>query len=93
MASKQSQYRTIKHELIKTWTEQRGGVPARVHSTTDALRIKIGNDDPLCEPISWEKWFEIFDQNNSAFVYEQPGYSSKVVSRNGKEDTPAASPR
>ena len=92
MASRQSQFRTVKHDRITAWVARRHGVPARVRSTTDAIRIKIGNDDPRCEPISWEQWFEIFDGNNLAFVYEDPGYSSKVVARNGKEDTPVASP-
>lgn len=93
MGTTQSQKRTIKHEVIRQWAERRHGVPALVRTTTDALRIKLGNDEPQYEPISWEKWFEVFDANNLAFVYEEPGYSSKVVARNGKEDLPETSPQ
>ncbi len=81
-----SQKRTIKHDIIKQWAEARGGVPARVRTTLDALKIKIGNDEPTYEPISWDTWFSVFDEKSFAFVYEEPGYSSKVVARNGKED-------
>ena len=88
MGSKQSQKRTIKHDRIKAWAQSRGGVPALVRTTSDALRIKIGNDEPQYEPISWDKWFEVFDEKELAFVYEEPGLSSKVVRRNGTEDQP-----
>jgi hypothetical protein len=88
--STHSQKRTIKHDFIKQWAAQRGGVPARVRTTTDALRIKIGADEPSYEPISWDEWFKVFDEKEYAFVYEEPGFSSKVVARNGKEDTDEA---
>ncbi|MEI8256440.1 MAG: hypothetical protein WCJ30_12270 [Deltaproteobacteria bacterium] len=78
--------RTIKHDVIKGWAEKRGGVPARVHTTTDALKIKIGSDETTYEPISWDDWFSVFDEKEFAFVCEDPGYASKVVKRNGKED-------
>lgn len=88
--SHQSQKRTIQHERIKAWVERRHGVPARVRTTTDALRIKFGHDEPQYEPISWDEWFRVFDEHELAFVYEDPGYSCKVVRRNGQEDTPEA---
>ncbi len=78
--------RTIKHDVIKGWAEQHGGVPARVRTTTDALKVKVGHDEPTYEPISWDDWFSVFDEKEFAFVYEEPGYGSKVVKRNGKED-------
>jgi hypothetical protein len=76
-----SQLRTIDHAVIRRWAEHRKGEPARVRTTTDALRIKIGADEPYYEVISWEKWFEIFDANSLAFVYEDPGLMAKVVRR------------
>lgn len=85
--SKPSLKRTIRHDVIRAWAEKRHGVPARVRGTTDALAIKLRNDDPLYEPISWDQWFETFDQRGLAFAYEDPGYTCKVVRRTGKEDT------
>jgi hypothetical protein len=90
MSTKLSQKRTIKHEVVRAWAEARHGVPARVRTTTDAIRIKIGDDEKQYEPIAWDAWFEIFDAKEFAFVYEDPGYSCKVVARNGREDAPEA---
>lgn len=89
MSSTHSQNRTIKHDVIQQWAEARHGVPALVRTTVDAIRIKIGDDETQYEPIAWAKWFEIFDAKELAFVYESPGYTCKVVARNGKEDAPA----
>lgn len=79
-------HRTIKHDVIKGWAEARGGEPALVRTSNDALKIKIGGDEPHHEKISWDKWFELFDEKEQAFVYEEPGYLAKIVRRNGKED-------
>lgn len=78
--------RTIKHDVIKSWVEAHGGVPARVRTTSDALTVKIGTDEPTHDPISWEDWFSVFDDKEFAFVFEDHGYGSKVVKRNGKEE-------
>jgi hypothetical protein len=80
------QHRTTKHEVIRQWAEQHRGVPALVRTTMDALRIKIGEDEPSYEPITWEKWFEIFDANSLAFLYEEPGYMNKIVRRNERDE-------
>jgi hypothetical protein len=90
MGTKHSQLRTTKHEVIKAWAEAHGGVPARVRTTTDAIRVKIGDDEKQYEPIAWDAWFEVFDAKELAFVYEQPGYGCKIVPRNGHEDAAAA---
>lgn len=79
-------HRTIKHDVIKDWAAKHAGEPALVRTTTDALKIKIGDDEPSYEKVSWEKWFEVFDEKEFAFVYEEPGFLAKVVKRNGKED-------
>ena len=68
---------TIDHETIKTWVEERGGTPARIKGTGDSsgggvLRIDYpgySGEDTL-EPIEWEEFFEIFDQNNLAFLHQ-----------------------
>jgi hypothetical protein len=73
MASAQT---TRDHETIRRWAEERGGVPAIVKGTEGLLRIDFaeppsadGPDDSL-EQTTWDRWFQIFDENNLAFLYD-----------------------
>ena len=86
MASKQIWHRTLKHELIQRWAQAHSATPARVRSTTDALKLKIGSDERSWETISWDDWLKVFDEKEFAFLYEEPGFSNKIVKRNGTED-------
>lgn len=71
---------TTDHEEIKKWAEQRGGQPAIVRGTenkeegTGLLRIDFqgGGEgpDPSLQPISWEEFFQTFDERNLAFLYQ-----------------------
>jgi hypothetical protein len=69
---------TTDHETIRRWVEERGGRPARVKETGSngdrgILRIDYpgrGDDDAL-EGISWEDFFEAFEENNLAFLYQE----------------------
>ena len=68
---------TTDHDEIRRWVEERGGCPARVKDTG-------GGDDPgilridytgfsgqeSLEKISWDEFFEWFDKNGLAFVYQ-----------------------
>ncbi|MDP3276620.1 MAG: hypothetical protein Q8Q09_15590 [Deltaproteobacteria bacterium] len=93
MASGQVWFRTIKHENIRAWAASRSAKPARVQGTSDALKLKIGEDEKSWEEISWEDWLAVFDEKEQAFVYEKFGFSCKIVRRNGNEDlAPGASP-
>jgi hypothetical protein len=64
---------TTDHETIKRWAEERGGQPARIRGTGDGsgglLRLKF-TDDPDLEQISWNDFFEEFEKNNLAFLYQ-----------------------
>jgi hypothetical protein len=70
---------TQDHDEIRKWAESRGAVPADVASTesddqTGILRFefpkaKNANDSKLQE-ISWEDFFEKFDQSGLALVYQ-----------------------
>ena len=84
---------TTNHDEIRRWVEERGGHPAQVKGTekrgSALLRIDYpgySGEDTL-EQISWEDFFEIFDENNLAFLYQESteggGESrfSKFVSR------------
>jgi hypothetical protein len=69
---------TTDHDEIRRWVEQHGGTPARVPGTGDdngpgRLRIDFpaGAGEDQLEHISWEEWFQEFDENNLAFQYEQ----------------------
>jgi hypothetical protein len=75
---------TTDHKEIQKWAEQRKGTPARVAGTGDEsdaglLRINFpgGKEDTL-EEISWEEFFEKFDKNNLALLYQDKTASGKT---------------
>ncbi len=66
---------TTDHDEIRRWVEERGGRPARVAATGNGddpgiLRIDFGDEDEGLEEISWEDFFDAFDENNLAFLYQ-----------------------
>ena len=63
---------TTDHEEIRSWVEEREGHPARVEGT-NLLRIdyKGFSGEQTLEEISWDEFFEIFDENNLAFIYQE----------------------
>jgi hypothetical protein len=68
---------TTDHDEIRKWVEERGGRPATVTGTGDGddagiLRIDfpgVGDEDSL-EELSWDDFFEKFDEKNLAFLYQ-----------------------
>lgn len=84
--------RTTDREEIRNWVEERDGQPARVEGTEDEgegeglLRIDFTDDDSL-EPISWDEFFDDFEANDLALVYQEEtsegeeSYFAKLVSR------------
>jgi hypothetical protein len=85
---------TTDHETIRRWAQARGGVPARVRGTGNGddpgiLRIDFpgGAGEDQLEHISWDEWFEKFDENNLAFLYQdekadgEPSTFFKLVKR------------
>jgi hypothetical protein len=65
--------RTKDKEKIRTWAEKRDGEPARVAGTESLLRIDFprGNPEENLEKIRWEEFFEIFDNKDLTFLYEE----------------------
>jgi hypothetical protein len=63
---------TTDHDEIRQWAEARGGMPAVVEDT-DILQIDFGQDenDKSLQEISWEKFFEIFDDRGLVFLYQE----------------------
>jgi len=85
---------TIDHDEIKDWVEERGGFPAHVKRTGDEqdpgiLRIDFPgfSGEGTLERIEWDEWFEAFDANGLAFLYQdettsgQESRFNKLVSR------------
>jgi hypothetical protein len=87
---------TTDHDEIKRWAEARGGRPAAVSSTGSGndpgiLRIEFPgapqSDDDALEEISWDEWFEAFDANGLALIYQdqtsdgEESRFNKLVSR------------
>ena len=68
---------TTDHEEIRKWVEERDGNPARVKASAKGgggglLRIDypgFSGEDTL-EEITWEEFFEAFEENNRAFLYQ-----------------------
>jgi hypothetical protein len=84
---------TIDHDTIRHWVEKQGGCPAHVKNTG-------GKDDPgilridfpgfsgqqSLEKISWDTFFEYFDENELAFLYQDENRFNKLVSRDTVKD-------
>ena len=74
-----SSHTTTDHDEIRTWAEERGGKPSCVKGTgkkgdIGLMRIEFpgkphANDDKL-EEISWDTFFEKFDERKLALVYQ-----------------------
>lgn len=76
---------TTNHDEIRNWAEERGGKPACVEGTEDLLRIDFPDNDgdEDLEEISWEEFFEAFEENDLAFLYqdEEDSRFNKFVQR------------
>jgi hypothetical protein len=79
---------TTNHDEIRRWVEDRGGRPSHVTDTASRddegiLRVDFGDQDERLEEIGWQDWFDAFEENNLAFLYEPDGESrfNKLVSR------------
>ena len=99
MASSESKY-TADHETIRRWAEERGGKPAAVKGTSrsedDPGMIRLDfpgySGEGSLEEISWEEWFEKFDENDLMLAYqeetadgEQSNFN-KIVSREAAKE-------
>ena len=76
---------TTNHEEIKKWVEERGGNPARVKGTENKtspglLRIDYPgfSGEERLEEITWDEFFEGFDKNKLAFLYQDKTADGKL---------------
>ena len=80
---------TTDHDEIRRWVEQRNGQPARVKDTANPnsgiLRINYPgySGEEALEEIPWAEFFDIFEKNNLAFLYqdEEDSRFSKLINR------------
>ncbi|MDG5815366.1 hypothetical protein QA601_09765 [Chitinispirillales bacterium ANBcel5] len=87
---------TSNHRFIKKWVEERGGFPVLVpdeliaKEESGVIRILFpeDSDKEKYEPISWDKFFEKFDQAHLAFLCEKNSdghdHYYKLISINGE---------
>ncbi len=76
---------TIDHEIIRKWAEERQGHPAEAKDAgggneAGILRIDFGEAEPdlKLEPISWEEFFEKFEERGLAFLYQERTTDGKI---------------
>jgi hypothetical protein len=88
---------TTDHEEIRRWVEERGGKPACVKGTGSKgnpgmLRIDYPgySGEETLQEISWDEFFEAFEANRLAFLYQEETRSgaesrfSKLISRDSQ---------
>ena len=89
---------TIDHDEIRKWAEVRGGKPGTVKRTESdgeagLLRIDFPgySDAGSLEEMSWDEFFQKFDEKNLAFLYQDETSSGekscffKLISRDTAE--------
>jgi hypothetical protein len=76
---------TTDHEFIQRWVEERNGKPSRVIGTGGGedpgmLRIDFPgySGEGTLEEIPWEEFFEKFDENQLAFLYQEKTSSGEL---------------
>ena len=74
---------THDHAAIKAWTEERKGRPSRVAQEggdehSGILRIDFQEPDDKLEEISWEEFFEIFDNSKLEFLHQDKTAAGKI---------------
>ena len=93
---------TTDHDVIRKWTEERGGFPATVKETVEddkpgIIRIDYPgfSGEGRLERITWEAFFDSFEKNNLAFLYQEEvsgkkSRFSKLIDRDSNEETRSA---
>lgn len=75
---------TTSHDKIRKWVESRGGHPAAVKATRRAgspgglLRIDFDPKDDSLQELAWDEFFQAFDGNELAFLYQDKTSDGKT---------------
>jgi hypothetical protein len=85
---------TTDHQTIRNWAESKGGKPAavdRTHKEGDVGIVRImfpkaqqSEHESLVE-ISWDEFFEEFEQRQLALLYDEGSMFNKIVGRDTAE--------
>ncbi len=87
---------TTDHQVIRRWIETRKGHPSVVSAThsrqkgsTGLLRVDFDEPEDALEEISWDEFFDTFDSNNLAFLFQDEKQSRfhKFVNRDSVDET------
>lgn len=80
---------TTNHDEIMQWAEERNGKPVRVKGTgrgedPGILRIDFPgySGGESLQPISWDEFFEKFEEKNLALVYQETTSEGKLSNFN-----------
>lgn len=85
---------TTDHDTIRSWAESKGGKPAAVkstHSGKDVGIIRImfpdapNSEHDALEEISWDDFFDEFEDRELALLYDKDSMFSKIVGRDTAE--------
>ncbi len=76
---------TTDHEEIRKWVEERGGHPATVKRTARGkqqagiIRIDFPgfSGAESLKPITWDEWFDMFEERRLAFLHQKKTGSGK----------------
>lgn len=74
-----SSYTTTDHDVIKSWAQARGAVPASVEGTggdddAGVLRLEFPEgpgDESRLQQADWDAFFRTFEDRKLAFVYQE----------------------
>lgn len=76
---------TTEHDMIKKWAEERNGKPASVIGTGEGedagiLRIDFPGrrGQETLEEITWEEFFNTFEEKNLAFLFQEKTSDGKI---------------
>jgi hypothetical protein len=63
---------TTDHRAIRSWAESRDGSPAKVETDKPGgvLRIDFGEPEDSLTQISWDEFFQIFENSKLAFLHQ-----------------------
>ncbi len=73
---------TTEHEVIRAWVEERSGFPVRAKGVSMPARINLefpgDYADTELERVSWDEWFEAFEQQELAFLHQEETEDGKL---------------
>ena len=62
---------TTDHDTIRQWAEERDGKPVRIKGGGIELDFPGYSGGDRFEEISWDEWFEVFDERGLELQYQE----------------------